>query len=71
VGWWWALWIISNVLGNAVFRLSTRAESVNDLIGVNWLYLVAGVTNIAAGLLCIRIITRRQEVRYHSLYSLA
>jgi hypothetical protein len=28
LGWWWALWLISNFLGQAVFRMSMRADTI-------------------------------------------
>lgn len=32
LGFWWFCWIVSNILGRVVFRLSMRAETVEELI---------------------------------------
>lgn len=32
IGWWWALWILNNFVGNIDFRLSLRAETIDELV---------------------------------------
>lgn len=32
LGWWWAFWLISNLLGNISGRMSLRAETIDQII---------------------------------------
>ena len=35
LGLWWFLWIVTNLLGQAVFRMSTGAEEIQELMNLN------------------------------------
>jgi hypothetical protein len=43
LGWWWTFWILSNVIGRVAFRMSTRAEELDEL------YYASIVTFISDG----------------------
>jgi hypothetical protein len=70
LGFWWGLWIISNILGQLVLRLSVGAKELDDLIALTWLSVVADVASIIAALLAIavvKLIDARQEEKHRLL----
>ena len=56
LGWWWGLWLTGGLLGQIVFRLSMRAENLEDLNVVTNLSIVAGFVGIAVDLIAIRLV---------------
>jgi hypothetical protein len=67
VGFWWAFWLISNIVDNITMRLSMRTESIDALLGNSWMYIAALVLSIVAAVLAFQLITaidRRQEEKY-------
>lgn len=71
LGWWWALWLISNISENITMRLGFLASTLDAVAVFNAVYLVVAALNVGAALLCIRIvraITQRQEARMAALY---
>jgi hypothetical protein len=59
--WWWGLWIASNVLANLSFMFGGRAPDA--LEAASWADLIAGLLEIAAGLVLIRLIQRLSRVQ--------
>jgi len=56
LGWWWSLWILSNVLGQITFRLSMRAESIDELTVLTFANMISNVVGIPLALITIKII---------------
>ena len=57
LGWWWALWIITNIIGNFVFRFSLRyAETIEDYITMTFGQMVVEVLGIPLALITIKVI---------------
>jgi Trk-type K+ transport system membrane component len=56
VGWWWGLWVVTSLLSNANFRLSMRAESIDDFRTTTMLDLIIGPLSVVGALLFIRLI---------------
>jgi hypothetical protein len=56
LGIWWTLWIISNVIGNLVFRNSMKAETINELIRSTVAGMILNVIGIPLALITIKII---------------
>lgn len=46
LGWWWALWLIGNVLGQIVFRVSSGAEGVDELKTATVISLISSVEDL-------------------------
>ena len=75
VGWWWAMWIIGNVISNISFRMEMGAIPVNTSTS-DIASLLSDLSSVAAGLLVIRIIRKispwEDELlgRYNSYISL-
>lgn len=53
---WWALWLVSNFLGQVIFRLSKKAEGLQELINLNIIYQVSDVIDIALALVFMVIV---------------
>lgn len=67
---WWGAWLVSNVLGQLVFRFSSDAKRAEDFITLSYLDIASSfVTIIAAALviLIIRTIDARQTEKHRLL----
>ena len=65
VGWWWAFWIISNILGQIEFRLALRGEGEMALAG-SYLGAVTGVLSAITALLAMQVVRgihHRQQLK--------
>jgi hypothetical protein len=72
VGWWWGFWIVSNIANRAANRLSSDAETANQLFTAAKVDIVADALTIIAGVLAIMVIRgidKRQELRRRSFQS--
>jgi len=56
--WWWFFWIVSNMFANASFRLTMRAEELNELIAANVVTQLSDITGIPLNLIVIAMINR-------------
>ena len=67
--WWWACWLVVNILGNISFRIGMEATTAGGIAIGAAIDVVAGVIGIPLALLLIRLIralTDAQETRQHS-----
>lgn len=46
VGLWWALWIVYSMAGNAAFRLSMRADEIQEHINATWVTIASDVATV-------------------------
>ena len=70
LAWWWASWLVSNVLGNAAFRAFFRSDSTEELISADQVSLAADAATLVAVVLAIivvRRITKRQGEKYYRM----
>jgi hypothetical protein len=59
VGWWWACFLLSNIVGNAAARIQFSSKPSPDLIQVaGVLSVVSDLLDIPAALLAIRLVGR-------------
>jgi hypothetical protein len=56
LGWWWTLWIISNFIGQFVFRYSMKAESIDELTVSTVASIVGNIVGIPLALITIKVI---------------
>ena len=66
VGWWWAFFLISNVLGQIVLRMSLSGEELTDLLSSTYAYIVSDaidVIGIVITILMVRGISQFQETK--------
>ncbi len=54
LSWWWALWILSNFLGQIIFRLPT--ETMDQLINATMVNIIAHIIGIPLALITIKVI---------------
>jgi len=67
VGWWWALYLIMNVVNQAAFRASMRAETPETTLVAEWISLAGDLITFPAAIVAIRLvqtITKNQENRH-------
>jgi hypothetical protein len=62
---WWAGWLILGVFGQLSFRLSLRAETLEDLLEVAWLDIVATPFDFITGLALLWIVRHLTEAQSH------
>ncbi len=56
LGWWWALWIINNFIGQFEFRYSRNAESIDQLTIVTIASMISNIIGVPLALLTIKVI---------------
>jgi len=56
LGWWWFLWITNGIAGQIIFRLSLRAESIDELTTVTVLSMIGSVLGLPLALITIKVI---------------
>ena len=64
--WWWAFFLLSDVVGNISVRLFLRSETLSEQITASQLSIATDAVSIVAAVLAIlvvRAITRRQDER--------
>ena len=57
LGCWWALWIISNVLGQASFRMSMRANTISSLQESTTVSILSGIIDIPSYIVAVSLIS--------------
>lgn len=55
---WWGLWLASNFLGQAVFRLSLRAEEVQTLMILNIVTQISDVLDIVLAVVFLSLVNK-------------
>lgn len=69
LGFWWFLWVITNMLGQAVFRMSTGAEELQELMNLNIITQISDALAIPLALVTLSIVNsiyQSQSVAYAS-----
>lgn len=69
---WWAFWLVYNLIALMATRISSEAETVDDLIEMSWVNLVSDLLSATAALLATLVISRidrRQDEKYRKLCS--
>lgn len=61
MGWWWALWIISNIVGQIVFRVSLNSESIDELMFVTQISMINSIIGIPLAFITIKVIKDYSE----------
>lgn len=54
--WWWLLWLVSNSLGQAVFRMSLRAEEIDELTTLNRVCVASDALDIGLALVTLALV---------------
>jgi len=68
IRWWWGLWLVTNFIANASFRIEFRAETAQSLSVAAILDITTSILALPLALLLIRLIrtlTAAQEALHH------
>jgi hypothetical protein len=57
LGWWWALWLISNVFGQLSFRLSLKVDSPSSLASATMASIMSTLVDIPLCLVAISLVS--------------
>ena len=63
VGWWWALFLITSVLGNAAGRLMVRAETLEAFLVAGRVMLASDLMEIPAALVALLLVRRVTDLQ--------
>ena len=64
LGVWWALWIISRITGQFLFRYSLRAESIDELTTSTMMSMILDMVGIPLALITIKVIKDYSSVEH-------
>lgn len=70
LGGWWAMWIISAIVGNLAARVSFRADEAQAVINTAWIMIVSDLLDAIAAVLAVLVIRGihdRQTRRFAAL----
>jgi Domain of unknown function (DUF4328) len=56
VHWWWATWLVANILGNLSFRLITDARTLDAERSAVAVDIAAGIAAVVAGVVALRFV---------------
>jgi hypothetical protein len=62
IGWWWAMWIISALIGNIAFRLMQKAETLDALLSSTTMSMLLALTEIPLAILTVKMIRDYTEM---------
>jgi Domain of unknown function (DUF4328) len=66
LGWWWGFWLLTNVAGQAAFRMAMGAKTAQEILTATHVNVAANVVSIVCAALAIpvvRTIERKQASR--------
>ncbi|MDR3287063.1 MAG: DUF4328 domain-containing protein [Prevotellaceae bacterium] len=64
IGWWWGLWIISNVVGNIVLRFYVRADTVDEILTGTTISMISSIFEIILAVVTIKVIKDYSSVEH-------
>lgn len=56
LGWWWTIWIISNIIGQFVFRYSLKAETIDELTVSTIASMISNIVGVPLALIAIKVV---------------
>ena len=63
---WWLLWIVSNILGQAVYRFADKAEELQDFINANLVSQISEVVSILLAFATLKLINHIYQAQTKS-----
>lgn len=64
---WWALWLVSSILGNLSFRLQLEAKTLDMVLASDGIDLAVAALGIPLNLVFIRIVRRVSDMQVQAL----
>ncbi len=65
LGFWWAIWLISGILGYVSARLSMGSSTVSGLLNITVLDIVLAVLEVALGFITLKVVKDYSKVEGH------
>jgi hypothetical protein len=62
LGWWWGLWLLSNAIGQFVFRYSNNAVTIDELTTSTIASMIGNLVSIPLALITVKVIQDYAEV---------
>lgn len=66
LGVWWLLWLVSNALGQGSWRMSLKAEGIDELIAANVASQLADATVLPLCIVFVLIVTRIHDLQRYA-----
>jgi hypothetical protein len=60
---WWTLWLISSAVGRASFRMSLRAEEIEELLAANRVMLLSDFIDIPSSIVFLMVVKTIHEMQ--------
>ena len=69
LGWWWALWLINNLVAQYEFRTSLKAEIAADLSNVTIAGMIGNLISIPLAIITVKVVKdyAKMEQVLHSI----
>lgn len=64
LGWWWGLWIISNIIGQFVFRTTMHGDSIDSLTNGTIASMIGNIIGIPLALITVKVIKDYADIEY-------
>jgi hypothetical protein len=64
LGWWWGLWIISNIIGQVVFRTTLNNDSIDSLTNGTITSMVGNVIGLPLSLITVKVIKDYSDIEH-------
>ena len=56
LGYWWVLWIISNLLSHFIFRYSLKVETLEEIMRLSVVSIISNIIGIPSAILAIKVV---------------
>lgn len=56
--WWWVLWVISNIIGQVLWRMSNNIDGVNSYIALSATYIVSDGVGVILSVVALMLVTQ-------------
>jgi hypothetical protein len=63
IGWWWAFWIIANVVGRVSDRAAVTAGTIEGMLLASWITIGSDALFVIAAVLAILVVKRIDEMQ--------
>jgi hypothetical protein len=64
LGWWWGLWIISNIIGQVVFRTTLNNDSIDSLTNGTIASMIGNVIGLPLSLITVKVIKDYSDIEH-------
>ncbi|TCD26739.1 DUF4328 domain-containing protein [Pedobacter psychrodurus] len=62
LGWWWGLWIISNIIGQVVFRTTLNSDNIDSLTNGTIASMVGNLIGLPLSLITVKVIKDYSDI---------